>query len=54
MHEVLVNRLFKIVQEKSVARWTDRPEMTIAVNWDVKQQNKQTNKKQGIEIFPSI
>ena len=42
MHKVLVNRLFKLAQAKSVAR-TDRPDMTIAVKWDVKQQNKQTN-----------
>ena len=26
---------------KSVVRWTGRPPMTIAVDWDVKQQNKQ-------------
>ena len=31
MHEVLVNRLFKLAQEKSVVMWTDRPAMTIAV-----------------------
>ena len=30
---------------KSVVRLTDHPAMTIAVAWDVKQQNKQTNKK---------
>ena len=28
---------------KSVVRLTDRPIMTIVVDWDVKQQNKQTN-----------
>ena len=30
---------------KSVVRWTDRPDMTIAVDWDVKNQTKpkQTN-----------
>ena len=27
---------------KSAVRWTDRPAMTIAVAWEVKQQNKQT------------
>ena len=37
VHEVLVNRLFKLA-----VRWTDRPVMTTAVDWDVKQQNKQT------------
>ena len=42
VNEVLVNCLFKLAQEKSVVRWTDCPAMTIAVDWDVKQQNKQT------------
>ena len=32
VHELLVNRLFKPAQEKSVVRWTDRPAMTIAVD----------------------
>ena len=32
MHEVLVNCLFKLAQEKSVVRSTDRPAMTIAVD----------------------
>ena len=32
MHEVLVNCLFKLAQEKSVVRLTDRPAMTIAVD----------------------
>ena len=36
VHEVLVNCLVKLAQEKSVVRWTDRPDMTIAVDWDVK------------------
>ena len=42
MPEVLVNRLFKLAQEKV---WLGEltPVMTIAVDWDVKQQNKQTN-----------
>ena len=51
MHLVLVNRLFKLVQEKSVIRWTNRLDMTIAVYWDVKQQtNKQTNQPKRIEF----
>ena len=41
VHEVLVNCLFKLPQEKSVVRWTDRPGMTIAVDWDVKNQTPQ-------------
>ena len=32
MHEVLVNCLFKLAQEKSVVRWIDHPAMTIAVD----------------------
>ena len=39
--KVLVNGLVKLAQEKSVARWTDRPDMTMAVDWDVKNQTKQ-------------
>ena len=42
VHELLVNCLFKLAQEK-VVRWTDLHAMTIAVDWDVKQQNKQTS-----------
>ena len=34
VQEVLVNRLFKLAQEKKC------PNMTIAVAWDVKQQTK--------------
>ena len=41
MHEVLVNRLVKLAQEKSVVRSTERPDMTIAVDWDVKNQTNQ-------------
>ena len=42
-HEELVNCLVKFAQEKkSVVRLTDRPDMTIAVDWDVKNQTIQT------------
>ena len=40
VHEVLV----KLVQEKSVVCWTEDPDMTIAVDWEVKHQTKQANK----------
>ena len=40
VHEVLVNCLVKLALEKSVVMWTDRPNMTIAVDWDVKNQTK--------------
>ena len=36
VHKVLVNCLVKLAQKKSVVRWTYRPDMTIAVDWDVK------------------
>ena len=39
VHELLVD--VEACLGKSVVRWTDRPAMTIAVNWDVKQENKQ-------------
>ena len=39
VHEVLVNCLFKLAQEKSVVRWTDRPAMTIAVDLGRKATN---------------
>ena len=44
VHKVLVNCLFKLAQEKSVLRWTDRPNMTIAVDLERK-ATKQTNKQ---------
>ena len=46
VHEVrvLVNRLVRRAKEKSVARWTDCPDMTIAVDWDVKNEKKQNQK----------
>ena len=45
MQEVLVNCLFKLAQEKSVVRLSDRPNMTIAVAWDIKQQIPPKNEK---------
>ena len=42
MHEVLLNRLVKLAKEKSVAMCTGRPNVTIAVDWDVKYQTKYT------------
>ena len=32
MHKVLANHLVKLAQEKSVVRYTDPPNMTIAVD----------------------
>ena len=45
VHKVLVNRLFKLAQEKV---WIG--ELTIAVALDLKQLNKQTNKQKDIQI----
>ena len=42
VHELLVSHLVKLAQEKGVVWWTDHPDMTIAVDWDVKNQTKQT------------
>ena len=47
MHKILVNRLVKLAQEKSVARRTDCLDMTIAVDLDVKPQ---TNKRVKITL----
>ena len=49
MHEVLVNRLGGLsLPRKSVVRLTDRPDMTLDVYRDVKQQNYDKNgNKQG-------
>ena len=42
VHEVLVNGLVKLAQEKYVVKCYDHPYMTIAVDWDIKHQIKQT------------
>ena len=41
VQEVLVNHLVKLAQKKSVVRKTDCPDMTIAVDWEVKHQTNQ-------------
>ena len=46
---LLVNCLFKLAQEKSVIRWTDRPAMTIAVDLGRK-AIKQTNKTNMVDV----
>ena len=49
MHEELVNSLVKLAKEKSVVRQTDRLNMTIAVDWDIKPQPNKTFKfKDGL------
>ena len=40
VHKALVNHLVKLAQKKIVVGWTDRPNMTIAVDWDIKHQTK--------------
>ena len=51
MHKVLVN-LFQACPGKNVARLTDSLDMTLAVDWDVKPQTKQTNKYDDfMELF---
>ena len=45
MHEVLVNRLGGLsLPRKSVVRLTDRPDMTLDVTVDLKQQYNNNNK----------
>ena len=44
MHNVLVNLLVKLAQQKSVVRLNDCLDMTmIAVDWDVQKLTKQKN-----------
>ena len=38
---------------KSVVRWTDRPDMTIAVYWDVKQQQQKKGENSHIIFRPN-
>ena len=47
MHNILVNCLVKLAEEKSVVRWTDRLDVTLGVDWDVKPKTKQT-KRSGL------
>ena len=51
MHKVLVNQFVKLAQQKSVVRWTDHPDITIAVDWDDKHQTKQ--RKQNMSQLPA-
>ena len=45
MHEILVNRLRGLsLPRKSVVRLTDRPDMTLDVTVDAKQQHNNNNK----------
>ena len=50
VHEVLVNHFAKLAQKKSVVRWTDHPDMTIAFDWDP-HQTKQTNNITSADSF---
>ena len=40
VHKELINCLVKLAQYKNVARWTNLPYVTIAVDWDVKHQTE--------------
>ena len=50
MQKVLVNHLFKLAQEKSLVRLSDRAEMTIAVHWEVKQQTRPKTTTRLVEL----
>ena len=51
MHKVLVNCLFKLAQEKSVVRRTDRPAMTNAVDLGRKATKQTKTKKREQTSF---
>ena len=46
VHEVTGKLLVQACPGKGVVRWTDRPDITLAVDWDVKQHTKP-------KIFPT-
>ena len=50
VHEVMINRLSQV---RNVVWEIDPPVMTIAVDWDVKQQNKHTNKQKHLRTNSS-
>ena len=54
VHEVLVNRLVKLAQEKHAVKWTDHLDMTIAVDWDVKNQTKNNFSIPPISLEPCM
>ena len=49
VHGLLVNCSVKLAQEKCVFKWTDRLDLTIAVDWDIKSQTKQTKRQKTHE-----
>ena len=50
MHEVLVNRLGGLsLPKKKVVRLTDRPDMTLDVTVDLKQQHNNNNNKEVLQ-----
>ena len=40
-----------LILGKSPIKWRQRPDMTLAVDWDVKHQLKQTNKKRILNYY---
>ena len=40
VNDVLVYGFVMLTREKSVVRLTDHPDMTIAVDWDIKHKNR--------------
>ena len=50
VHEVMINCLS---QERNAVREIDPPVLTIAVDWDVKQQNKHTHKQKHLKTNSS-
>ena len=55
MHEVLVNRLIGLsLPRQSVARLTGRPDMTLDVTLDVKQQHNDNNTRTAIYMHSHL
>ena len=43
-----------LILGKSPIKWRQRPDMTFAVDWDVKHQFKQTNALLNVLLFPFL
>ena len=53
MHRVLVNSFVFSLPRKSAVRSTDRLDLTIAIDWDIKSQTKQKSDL-GLHCLPFL
>ena len=53
---IFMKRILSVMTSlgKRPIKWTQRPDMTIAVDWDVKHQFKQTNKQTFVDKIISV